>query len=163
MPRVNKKLKYEKVINLKELNEPAVLIAEQIASDKKRTKAVIVGLYGDLGSGKTAFVKKIGIIFGIKEKIISPTFTIMRIYVVPAPYRKKFNLNEIIHIDAYRLSGHGEILKLNWPEISKNKKSAIFIEWPERIKKVMPKKSIKIHFYFIDEKTRKVKITANDK
>ena len=64
----------------------------------------------------------------------------------------------MVHIDAYRLGSHEEILKLNWPGIIKNKKQAIFIEWPERVKKVMPKNALKIRFSFIDEKKRKVKI-----
>lgn len=155
---VKKNLKYEKIIDLKGLNETTLLVIGRIVSDKKRTGAAVVGLYGNLGSGKTAFVKKIGKNLGIKEKIISPTFIIMKKYAIPSSRRKKFNLNEIIHIDAYRLGGHEEILKLNWPEIIKNRKSAVFIEWPERVKKAMPKNAWKIHLSFIDEKKRKVKI-----
>lgn len=161
MPRDKKTLKYEKIVDLKGLEGAALLVAGQIVSDKKRTDAVVAGLYGDLGSGKTAFVKKIGKIFGIKEKIISPTFIIMKRYAIPASHRRKFNLNEMVHIDAYRLSGHEEILKLNWSEIIKNKKSAVFIEWPGRVKKAMPKNAIKINLSFVDEKTRKIKIVAN--
>lgn len=161
MPRGKRILKYKKTIDLKGLEEAALLVAGQIASDKKRTGAIVVGLYGDLGSGKTAFVKKIGKIFGIKEKIISPTFIIMKKYAIPASRRRKFNLNEMVHIDAYRLSDHEEILKLNWPEIIKNKKSAVFIEWPGRVKKAMPKNVTKINLSFVDEKTRKINIAAN--
>lgn len=154
-------MKYEKIVTLKGLNEAALLVLKRIASDKKRTGAVVVGLCGNLGSGKTAFVKKIGKILGVKEKIISPTFIIMKRYVIPASRREKFNLNEMIHIDAYRLDGHEEILKLNWSGIIKNKKRAVFIEWPERVKKAMPKNAMKINLSFIDEKTRKIKIAAN--
>mgnify|MGYP001605072912 CR=1 FL=1 len=156
---VKKNLKYEKIVNLKGLNEATLLVIEWIVSDKKRAGAAVVGLYGNLGSGKTAFVKKIGKILGINGKIISPTFIIMKRYAIPSPRRKKFNLNEIIHIDAYRLGGHEEILKLNWPEIIKNKKQAVFIEWPERVKKAMPKNALKVKFSFVNEKKRKVKIS----
>lgn len=158
MLRNKKNSKYEKTLNLKGLNEAAFLVLERIASDKKRTGAAVVGLYGNLGSGKTAFVKKTGKILGVKEKIISPTFIIMKRYAIPAPHRKKFNLKEMIHIDAYRLSGHEEILKLNWPGIIKNKKRAVFIEWPERVKEAMPKNTLKVNLSFVDEKRRKVKI-----
>ncbi|MEK7081464.1 MAG: tRNA (adenosine(37)-N6)-threonylcarbamoyltransferase complex ATPase subunit type 1 TsaE [Patescibacteria group bacterium] len=158
MPMDKTNLKYEKIVNLKGLGGAAFLVLGRIASDKNRAGAAVIGLYGNLGSGKTAFVKKIGKILGVKEKIISPTFIIMKRYAIPAARRRKFNLSEMVHIDAYRLGSHEEILKLNWPGIIKNKKQAIFIEWPERVKKVMPKNALKIRFSFIDEKKRKVKI-----
>ncbi len=155
----SKKLKFEAIIDLKGLEKAAFLVLERLSLDKKRKGAMVVGLYGNLGSGKTAFVKKIAKNLGIKEKIISPTFVIMKRYAVPKPRRKIFNLNQIIHIDAYRLSGHGEIMKLNWPEILKNDKTAIFVEWPERVKKALPKGALRIRFSFIDEKKRKIKMS----
>ncbi len=159
MSRDKNNSKYKKIVNLKGLNESALLVLGWIASDKNRIGSATVGLYGDLGSGKTAFVKKIGKALGIKERIISPTFVIMKRYAIPPSQRKKFNLNEMIHIDAYRLSGHEEILKLNWPEIIKNKKRAVFIEWPERVKKAMPKNALKVKFSFVNQEKRKVEIS----
>jgi tRNA threonylcarbamoyladenosine biosynthesis protein TsaE len=80
----------------------------------------IVALWGDLGVGKTTFVKGIGEGLGIGKAITSPTFNIM------AQYEGKKNL---VHIDAYRLDGR-EILNVldyvSHPWI-------IVVEWPERL------------------------------
>ncbi len=151
-------LKYEATVGLPELEAAAILVLKHLASAPKRTKAPVVCLYGDLGSGKTAFVKKIGKILGIREKIVSPTFVIMKKYAVPKNKRKIFKLEEVVHVDAYRLSGHHEILKLDWPEILKKTKSAVFVEWPERVKKAVPKGALKIRLSYAHDKKRKIKI-----
>jgi tRNA threonylcarbamoyladenosine biosynthesis protein TsaE len=83
--------------SLEETEEIATDFLEKISVGVYDT-ALVVGLYGDLGSGKTTFVQDIAKIFGIKEFVTSPTFVIEKIYNVNHPSFKK-----IIHIDAYRI------------------------------------------------------------
>lgn len=122
---------------------------------KKGSKATIIGLFGDLGSGKTAFVQAIAQILGVSEYITSPTFVIQKKYKINLP---KSVFENLIHIDAYRLDSGEELLNLGWQEIADNPKNIIFIEWPERVKEILSPDTKKIYFKFIDEQTREIKL-----
>lgn len=114
--------------------------------------AVIVGLYGDLGSGKTAFTQAVAKCLGVKETVTSPTFVIEKIYKLD-----NRDFEHLIHIDAYRLKGGDELLHLGWEEIAKNPKNIIFIEWPERVAEILPDNIKKVCFTFVDENIREIK------
>lgn len=116
-------------------------------------EATVVGLYGDLGSGKTTFTQCVAKILGIKEDITSPTFVLQKRYDIRRGLLEKF-----IHIDAYRLESPKEMLVLDWEEVSINPHSLIFIEWPERVAEVLPKNHMKIFFKFISENEREIEI-----
>ena len=113
--------------------------------------AVILSLSGDLGSGKTAFVKELGKVLGLKEEILSPTFVIMKRYKI-----KNSKYKNLIHIDAYRIEDPRELLVLNWQEIVSDKDNLIAIEWPEKVERLIPPNSPKIKFEFVDENVRRV-------
>ena len=116
-------------------------IAKEFLDGLKPAKigATVVGLHGDLGSGKTTFTQSIGRILKIKRKMNSPTFVIMKRYAL-----KEGQYKNLYHIDAYRLKNEKELLHLGWKEIIGNKGHLVFIEWPENIIKAMPKKYHKI-------------------
>ncbi len=115
--------------------------------------ALVVGLYGDLGSGKTTFTKEIAKLFGIAEDITSPTFVIEKIY--PIEHEKFTNL---VHIDAYRLDSPKELTALDWKQTVSEKRNIIFIEWPERVLEVLPENHAKIYFKFLNENEREIEI-----
>ena len=114
--------------------------------------ANIVGLYGDLGSGKTTFMKYLAESFGLKEAIQSPTFVIEKIYEL-----ENLPFKHLIHIDAYRIEKEEEMLNLGWLDIITNPENLICIEWPERIMGIIPEHT-KIYFEHISENERKIKI-----
>lgn len=135
---------------------------EQIAKDfikkalaEKREKALVVGLHGDLGSGKTAFVQLVAKNLGIKETITSPTFVIQKTYNLQLTTN---NFKKLIHIDAYRLESGRELEKLGWREIMNDPKNLILIEWPEIVSEILPKDFWRINFKFIDENTREIEV-----
>ena len=99
----------------------------------------VLALSGDLGSGKTIFTKGLARGLQIKKTITSPTFNIFK----PYPLAKGKTL---YHFDLYRISKPRELLELGLPEILKNKKNISVIEWPERAKKLFPKKTVWINF-----------------
>ena len=115
--------------------------------------ALIVGLYGDLGSGKTTFTQDIAKIFGITEDITSPTYVIEKVYDIENTAFKK-----LIHIDAYRLESAKELISLGWEEIAADPKNIILVEWPERVADILPVNHIKINFTFISENEREIEI-----
>lgn len=91
-------------------------------------EALVVGLSGHLGAGKTAFVKAVASKLGVKEEITSPTFVIMKIYEIKNP-----NWQRLIHIDAYRLEKREELEVLQWEKLIADKHNLIIIEWPEKV------------------------------
>jgi tRNA threonylcarbamoyladenosine biosynthesis protein TsaE len=122
---------------------------------KKRNGACVVGLYGDLGSGKTAFAQAVAKFLGIKETVTSPTYVIEKIYSInslPTAFK------HLIHIDAYRLEKSSELVHLGWHEITANPTNLILIEWPERVADIMPAGHIRLQFTFIDETTREIEM-----
>ena len=113
-------------------------------SEIGRGIAVVLCLYGDLGGGKTTFLQGFAKGLGIKQKVLSPTFVIM----------KRFE--NFYHIDAYRMKDYKDAKDLGLPEIMKKPENIIAIEWPERIKKILPKNAIKINFKFISNNKRAI-------
>ncbi len=133
--------------NTKETEKIAKIILEKLLKNKKKQKgALVVGLSGDLGAGKTAFTKFVAKHLGIKDKVFSPTYVIMKKYPLPLPRgsarrARGSDYKFFFHIDAYRLEKEEELLHLGWKEIINNKDHLIFIEWPENISGIIPPSS----------------------
>lgn len=143
--------------NYKQTQKTGQELAKEIIKNKLSKKATILLLKGNLGSGKTTFLQGFAKGLGVKEKILSPTFVIMKKFKIT---KKEFNC--FYHFDCYRLDNPKEIFDLGFKEIINNSKNIIAIEWPEKIylKKDFLKKKLKdckiIEFIFIDENKRKI-------
>lgn len=143
----------KKVIS-KSLAETEKLAHDWVSSlDTSRAGALVVGLYGNLGAGKTSFTQAVAKELGIQEIVTSPTFVIEKIYTTSHPHFAR-----LIHIDAYRLESAKELQVLNFEEIVANKNNLIIIEWPENVKEAMPEDHVRINFTFVDETTRSIDI-----
>lgn len=108
-------------------------------------KGDIVCLYGELGSGKTTFVQGLAGGLGIKEKIISPTFIIIRSY----PSKNFY------HVDLYRIENR-EIQGLGLEEILNDSSDIVVIEWAEKLGNLMPARRIDVKFSYEKEDIRKI-------
>jgi tRNA threonylcarbamoyladenosine biosynthesis protein TsaE len=128
-------------------------LAKKIAKMSSE-KTIVLGLEGDLGGGKTTFLQGFAKGLGIKEKILSPTFVIMKKFKIPSPIRARY----LIHIDCYRVKKPKEILNLGFKEIVSYPKNIVTIEWAEKIKKILPKKTILVKFKFVDKNKREILI-----
>lgn len=122
---------------------------EKLSPDNER--ATIIGLQGDLGSGKTTFVQAMAEALGITGVVTSPTFVIEKIYKTT---HSKFQ--HLIHIDAYRLESGAELEVLGWRDIVSDPHNLIAVEWPERIGDILPSHTPTINFTFINETTREI-------
>jgi tRNA threonylcarbamoyladenosine biosynthesis protein TsaE len=127
------------------------LLAKKILSMKPRKTAFVIGLEGDLGGGKTTFLQGFAKGLGIKQKILSPTFLIMRKFKI-----KNLKFKIFYHIDCYRIKKPKEILDLGFKEIIQNPQNIVAVEWADQIRKIMPKNTIILRFEFVNKKTRKI-------
>lgn len=137
-------------------------LAKKILKKEPSKTAFVIGLQGELGSGKTTFLQGFAKGLGIKEKILSPTFVIMKRFRIPSFKFQvgvpsgSFKFQDFYHIDCYRIQKPKELLNLNFKEIISNPKNIVAIEWSERIRKILPKNTIWIKFKFIDRNKRKI-------
>lgn len=115
----------------------------------------VVALSGDLGSGKTTFVQGFAEGLGIKDKIISPTFVLIRQHKIPGTPKILF------HIDLYRLDGENQFGQIGLQELLNDSNHLILIEWAEKIKKLLPKNTNWIYFENIDDHSRKITLLPN--
>lgn len=131
-------------------------LAKKIMKNGIEKTAVVLALRGELGSGKTTFLQGFAKGLKIKNKITSPTFVIYKKFLISGS-------RNFYHFDLYRLQEVKEILELGFKEIILNPKNIVAIEWPERVKKNLPKSALIIKLEFIDEKTRKLTTSKFDK
>jgi tRNA threonylcarbamoyladenosine biosynthesis protein TsaE len=125
-------------------------LAEEFAKNLRGGE--ILCLTGELGAGKTTFTQGLLAKLGAEGPYTSPTFLIMKQYDIKS---KASSLQAIYHIDAYRIS-EDDLLNLGWEEIAGNKNNIIILEWPERVKKILPENIIEIGFEWIGENKRKI-------
>lgn len=109
----------------------------------------VVGFVGDLGAGKTTFIQGMAKGLGVKERIISPTFILMR------SYEPNF-----FHVDLYRLEGDikAEFENLGLSHLISEGKSIIAIEWAQKAKSILPKRTIWVNINETGEEGRIIKL-----
>ncbi|MDD3170490.1 MAG: tRNA (adenosine(37)-N6)-threonylcarbamoyltransferase complex ATPase subunit type 1 TsaE [Candidatus Paceibacterota bacterium] len=117
------------------------------APEKRR----VLALKGGLGAGKTTFLQGFAKGLNIRKKILSPTFVIFNRFKLKSPYFENF-----YHFDCYRIENFKEMESLGFKEIVSSPKNIVAIEWPEKIKKILPRKIIELKFKILGEDKRKI-------
>lgn len=112
----------------------------------------IVALNGDLGSGKTFFVKNICRFFNI-ETVSSPTFAIVNEYS---------GLKKIYHFDFYRINRPNELFEIGFQDYLNDESAIIFIEWADLFKELLPKRFYEVKFAVVDENLRRITIYKHE-
>lgn len=120
--------------------EETIELAQNFESEKFPN--MIICLNGELGSGKTVFVKGIAQALGIEDTITSPTFSIIKEYEGELP---------LYHMDMYRLNGSTDGIGL---EEYFHKGGVVVIEWADMIEDILPKERLEITFKVLGENTR---------
>jgi tRNA threonylcarbamoyladenosine biosynthesis protein TsaE len=133
-----------------ETQKIAAKLSREILKLKPNKKAAVIGLIGELGSGKTVFAKGFAEGLGIKKIITSPTFILEKVYELPKKHR------HFIHIDAYRLEKPKDLIDLGFKNLIRDPKNIILIEWADRVKNILPKNCLRIKFKHKDKNKRKI-------
>lgn len=127
------------------------VMAEKMLTEVVRDKAPqrtarIFALYGDLGAGKTTFTQGFLKALGVRGRVTSPTFVLMKKFSLKNAAVKKAGFKHVYHIDAYRFRTSGEATALELGKIFKDPQAIVTIEWPERLRGVVPRGAKKIRF-----------------
>lgn len=128
-------------------------LAKKLAA-KYLKRGGVIALIGPLGAGKTTFTQGFAQGLGIKDRIISPTFILIRQHPIPK------TTHIFYHIDLYRLEEESEINQLGLEELLTSQNRVVLIEWAEKIERHLPKNTVKIYFEPVSENTRKITIVS---
>lgn len=132
---------------------------ETTALGKKIAKLIkpgtVVALSGNLGSGKTTFLKGFTAGLGLKnaDAVTSPTFSLMHIYD---------SKPRVYHFDLYRLESEKEVLNIGFEEFVSDSEAITCVEWAEKAPGLMPSSHVKINFSVEGEMERKVILELPD-
>lgn len=114
----------------------------------------VLVLTGDLGAGKTCFSQGVAKGLGIKQKVNSPTFVVMKVYNLKSQNGPK----KFCHIDAYRLESAADLIAIGALDYLNRADTVTVIEWAERVKDIWPKGAIHIDIQHRGETTRKINL-----
>ena len=118
---------------------------------KKLTNSpAIIELIGDVGAGKTTFVRGLAEGLGITEPITSPSFTISKTYACPSG-------QNLVHYDFYRLSDPGIMQDDLKDSIDSN--DFVIVEWGNSVQNILPKERIKIKIDYNEDNSREVTVS----
>lgn len=107
-----------------------------------------IALYGEMGVGKTTFMKAVGLYLGSKDLITSPTFSIVNIYALESD-------RSFYHLDLYRLEDINEALDIGIEDLLYDD-NYCFIEWPGLIEPLLPDDVAKINLSILSNSSRKI-------
>ncbi|MCH7760216.1 tRNA (adenosine(37)-N6)-threonylcarbamoyltransferase complex ATPase subunit type 1 TsaE [candidate division TA06 bacterium] len=113
----------------------------------------IVAIYGNLGAGKTTFIKGLAAGLGYVGRVFSPTFIFVRPYKIG---NQKNKIETLFHIDLYRSENKTDLRNVGIEEFLADKKAVSVVEWPEKIEESLPEKTIKIKIDIIGKSKRRI-------
>ncbi|MGI5977052.1 MAG: tRNA (adenosine(37)-N6)-threonylcarbamoyltransferase complex ATPase subunit type 1 TsaE [Candidatus Limivicinus sp.] len=122
------------------------LLAERFA--RKLPDSTVVAMYGELGAGKTAFVRGMAKGMGLECRVSSPTFTIVNEYL---------GQRELIHFDMYRLSGADELFDIGWEDYL-SRGAVCAVEWSENVQDAFTGDEYVVKIEKLGETRRKISI-----
>ena len=134
------------------IEELAGITREVLSLCRLHEGAQVVTLSGDLGAGKTAFVKELAKQVGIQHEITSPTFVIMKSY----PVTNFPPMTTLTHIDAYRIESDDEMRVLGFDALIQTSGTIVCIEWPEKISGLIPSNAIPVTLALNTDGTRTI-------
>ena len=108
----------------------------------------VIAMYGDLGAGKTAFVRGMARGLGLDCRVSSPTFTIVNEYL---------GKRELIHFDMYRIGGADELFDIGWEDYLR-RGAVCAVEWSEKVRDAFFGDEVTVTIEKLGENERKITI-----
>lgn len=121
-------------------------LGEKLA--RKLPDGAVVAMYGDLGAGKTAFVRGMAEGLGLDCRVSSPTFTIVNEYI---------GARSLFHFDMYRLGSADELFDIGWEDYL-SRGAICAVEWSENVREAFSGDEVTVSIEKLDEQRRKITI-----
>src|SRR3954471_4308817 len=139
---------------MKEMESNSVADTEAIAADlaQSLTGGEVLALDGELGAGKTQFVR--GLLRGLggnERSVSSPTYVLLNVYDT--------GRLKVFHLDAYRVSGAQDFESIGFSELL-DQGGVIAVEWPERLGELLPERCISVTLKATGSNARRIEITS---
>ncbi|MBQ3404024.1 MAG: tRNA (adenosine(37)-N6)-threonylcarbamoyltransferase complex ATPase subunit type 1 TsaE [Oscillospiraceae bacterium] len=119
---------------------------------KRLSPGAVVALYGDLGAGKTVFVRGLAKGLGLKARVSSPTFTIVNEYSGDTP---------LFHFDMYRLNGSDELFEIGWEDYLL-RGGICAVEWSENVDDAFYDDTIRVRINKLSDNERSIDIDMGE-
>ncbi|MDI6755632.1 MAG: tRNA (adenosine(37)-N6)-threonylcarbamoyltransferase complex ATPase subunit type 1 TsaE [Thermodesulfobacteriota bacterium] len=112
------------------------------------SESTVIALMGDLGTGKTVFVKGVARGLGVADErdVTSPTFVLVNEYRGRLP---------VFHVDLYRVEKSAEVEDLGWEELI-SAPGVTLVEWAEKVSKLLPEERLEVHLEWVGAVERKL-------
>ncbi|HAN77187.1 MAG TPA: tRNA (adenosine(37)-N6)-threonylcarbamoyltransferase complex ATPase subunit type 1 TsaE [Bacteroidales bacterium] len=109
-------------------------------------KAKVIAFYGEMGAGKTTFIKALCQVLEVTDTVNSPTFAIVYEYKTKTDDR-------IYHFDFYRINSVSEAFDFGYEDYFYGKHKC-FVEWPEKIEELLPPDTLRVRINVMPDETR---------
>ena len=119
---------------------------------QKMDNHTVFAFYGNMGAGKTTFIKEVCKELGVKETVASPTFAIINEY-------KRGNGDPIYHFDFYRINKIEEVYDFGYEDYLYSGYTC-FIEWPELVEQILPENTVRLSIRETDNGSRMIEIDS---
>lgn len=130
--KTNQKPIKANIVTVKSLREFEAFVKKFAAGLKG---GEVIALSGPLGAGKTTFVQIAGRALGVRERITSPTFTLMHVHAA----RGKKQIKLVAHLDAYRLGDAKAFREIGALDYLGRRDTVAFVEWAEKVRRALPR------------------------
>lgn len=114
-------------------------------------EGTVICLDGELGVGKTLFVRALARTLGVESDVTSPTFNLMNIYEAACP---------IVHFDLYRIVSEEELEDIGFFEYAEATEGIVLIEWAEKFPNAIPADHLSVRIDALDAEKRKFTFIA---
>lgn len=118
---------------------------------EKLPGGTVVAMFGDLGAGKTAFVRGMAKGMGLECRVSSPTFTIVNEYL---------GERSLIHFDMYRLSSADELFDIGWEDYL-SRGAVCAVEWSENVREAFRGDEVTVSIEKLDERRRRITVEGD--
>lgn len=117
-------------------------------------EGTVICLDGELGVGKTLFVRALAHTLGVESDVTSPTFNLMNIYEAACP---------IVHFDLYRITSEEELEDIGFYEYAEATEGIVLIEWAEKFPDAMPADHLSVRIEALNDEERQFTFVAKGK
>jgi len=136
---------------LQDIKQVAHLFVDFIKQLSEFEQGLMIAFYGDMGAGKTTFIKSVCEELGSKDTVTSPTFALINEYKLPTG-------RKIYHFDYYRINKVEEVYDMGYEEYFYNHHICM-VEWPEKIESLLPDTYLKVEIVAESDESRSLCVT----